>query len=77
MTLGKEWSDVQGQARRHKPADPRKPLAMYALVKYAKWHMLTGEIVVAQTVRNWFMHRVGTPKGYVTSDYNMEELTRA
>ena len=75
VSLSEDWGEVQRVAPKTKPIAPHRPT--YVIANAAKRYLLTGHPVPAQAVRNWFTLRAKVAKGFVTSDYGMEALTRA
>jgi len=77
IRLGEEWQELQQRAAREKPVDARKhDVGTMGVAAAAKRCLLTGEAAPAETVRNWFVHHASKPKGFVTSDYQMEAMAR-
>ncbi|NOZ20944.1 MAG: hypothetical protein GXP25_07615 [Planctomycetes bacterium] len=78
LKLGAAWQDMARRAASEKPVDASKRnVGTMGIAAAARRYLITGELAPAQTVRNWFVHRAKVPRGYVTSDYQMEALTRA
>jgi len=76
IRLGDAWREMAQRAAREKvrASGLGRPAQAAAA---AKRYLLTGQQAPAHSVRNWFLERVKRPRGFVTSDYQMEALARA